>query len=81
MDAVFAGSRPGNVYLRYASPTVTAFEAAVASLEEAEAAQAYSSGMAAIHGALLAAGSQGGRARWSRRWMSTAQPSRSCSAC
>jgi cystathionine gamma-synthase/methionine-gamma-lyase len=62
MDAVFAGSRPGSVYLRYASPTVTAFEAAVASLEEAEAAQAYSSGMAAIHGALLASGVKAGSA-------------------
>ena len=62
MDAVFAGTRPGNVYLRYASPTVAAFEAAVASLEEAEAAQAYSSGMAAIHGALLASGVKAGSA-------------------
>jgi len=62
MDAVFAGTRPGNVYLRYASPTVAAFEAAVASLEEAEAAQAYGSGMAAIHGALLASGVKAGSA-------------------
>lgn len=60
MDAVFAGTRPGYVYLRYASPTITAFEAAVASLEGAEAAQAYSSGMAAIHATLLAAGAQAG---------------------
>jgi cystathionine gamma-synthase/methionine-gamma-lyase len=60
MDAVFAGRRPGHVYLRYASPTVEAFEAAVASLEGAEAAQAYSSGMAAIHASLLAAGARAG---------------------
>jgi cystathionine beta-lyase/cystathionine gamma-synthase len=60
MDAVFAGTRPGYVYLRYASPTVAAFEAAVAALEGAEAAQAYSSGMAAIHGSLLAAGARAG---------------------
>ncbi len=60
MDAVFAGTRPGSVYLRYSSPTVEAFEAAVASLEGAEAAQAYPSGMAAIHGALLAAGVRSG---------------------
>ena len=60
MDAVFGGEKPGYVYLRYASPTVTAFEAAVASLEEAEAAQAYSSGMAAIHASLLAAGAKAG---------------------
>jgi cystathionine beta-lyase/cystathionine gamma-synthase len=60
MDAVFAGRRPGHVYLRYASPTVAAFETAVAALEGAEAAQAYSSGMAAVHAALLAAGAGAG---------------------
>ncbi len=60
MDAVFAGTQSGYVYLRYGSPTVTAFETAVASLEGAEAAQAYSSGMAAIHAALLVAGAQAG---------------------
>ena len=56
LDAVFAGSKRGQVYLRYSNPTVEAFEAAVADLERAEAAQAYSSGMAAIHASLLAAG-------------------------
>lgn len=60
VDAVFAGEKQGYVYLRYASPTVSAFEAAVASLEGAEDAQAYGSGMAAIHGALLAAGVKAG---------------------
>jgi cystathionine gamma-synthase/methionine-gamma-lyase len=60
VDAVFAGSKHGYVYLRYASPTVSAFEAALANLEAAEAAQAYSSGMAAIHAALLAAGVKAG---------------------
>jgi cystathionine beta-lyase/cystathionine gamma-synthase len=60
LDAVFAGTKPGYVYSRYASPTVTAFETAVASLEGAEAAQAYGSGMAAIHAALLAAGARAG---------------------
>lgn len=60
MDAVFAGTKPGYVYSRYASPTVTAFETAVASLEGTEAAQAYGSGMAAIHAALLAAGARAG---------------------
>ncbi|MBN2119130.1 MAG: PLP-dependent transferase [Anaerolineales bacterium] len=60
MDAVFAGAKQGYVYSRYATPTVSAFEAAVASLEGAEAAQAYSSGMAAIHAALLAAGVKAG---------------------
>src|SRR5512134_1037607 len=60
LDAVFAGAKQGYVYVRYASPTVSAFEAAVASLEGAEAAQAYSSGMAAIHASLLAAGVKAG---------------------
>jgi cystathionine gamma-synthase/methionine-gamma-lyase len=60
IDAVFAGAKQGYVYLRYTSPTVSAFEAAVASLEGAEAAQAYSSGMAAIHACLLAAGAKAG---------------------
>lgn len=60
VDAVFAGTKPGYVYSRYATPTVSAFEAAVASLEGAEAAQAYSSGMAAIHAALLAGGAKAG---------------------
>jgi cystathionine gamma-synthase/methionine-gamma-lyase len=60
LDAVFAGSKQGYVYSRYATPTVSAFEAAVASLEGGEAAQAYSSGMAAIHASLLAAGVKAG---------------------
>jgi cystathionine gamma-synthase/methionine-gamma-lyase len=60
LDRVFAGEKQGYVYSRYASPTVAAFETAVASLEDADAAQAYSSGMAAIHAALLAAGAKAG---------------------
>jgi cystathionine beta-lyase/cystathionine gamma-synthase len=60
MDAVFAGTKHGYVYLRYANPTLSAFEAAVSSLEGAESAQAYSSGMAAIHSVLLACGVKAG---------------------
>jgi cystathionine beta-lyase/cystathionine gamma-synthase len=60
LDAVFARTKPGQVYLRYSNPTVEAFETAVANLERAEAAQAYGSGMAAIHAALLAAGVKAG---------------------
>lgn len=60
LDAVFDGSKRGQVYLRYSNPTVEAFEAAVADLEMTDAAQAYSSGMAAIHAALLAAGVKAG---------------------
>jgi cystathionine beta-lyase/cystathionine gamma-synthase len=60
LDAVFATTRPGYVYSRFASPTVAAFETAVADLEEGEAALAFASGMAAIQGALLAAGVRSG---------------------
>src|ERR1051325_8378274 len=60
LDAVFAGSKPGQVYLRYSNPTVEAFEHAMANLELAGAAQAYSSGMAAIHASLLTAGVKAG---------------------
>lgn len=60
LDAVFAGTKKGYVYSRYATPTSVAFEQAVASLEMAEAGQAYASGMAAIHAVLLAAGARAG---------------------
>lgn len=60
LDAVFDHRKDGQVYLRYSNPTVEAFEIAVANLEQAEAAQAYSSGMAAIHAALLGAGVKAG---------------------
>ncbi len=59
-DAVLGSQRPGYVYARYTTPTLAAFEQAVASLENAPAAQAYASGMAAIHAALLAAGAKAG---------------------
>jgi len=60
LDAIFATTREGYVYPRYGSPTVSAFEAAVANLEGGEAAFAFASGMAAIHVALLAAGVRAG---------------------
>jgi cystathionine gamma-synthase/methionine-gamma-lyase len=60
LDAVFDHRKAGQVYLRYSNPTVEAFETAVANLEGAEAAQAYGSGMAAIHAALLGAGIKAG---------------------
>jgi len=62
LDAVFAGTRQGPVYARYGNPTNAALEAAVAALEGGEAALSYGSGMAAIHGALLAAGVRAGTA-------------------
>jgi cystathionine gamma-synthase/methionine-gamma-lyase len=60
LDAVFDARQEGHVYLRYGSPTVAAFETAVADLEQGEAAQAFASGMGAIHAALLAAGVRAG---------------------
>ena len=60
LDAVFANTQPGFIYSRYTSPTVAAFENAVANLEDGEAALAFSSGMAAIQAALLAAGVKAG---------------------
>lgn len=53
------GMRPGEFYSRYANPTVTAFEEAVADLEGAERALAFASGMGAITSTVLALCSQG----------------------
>lgn len=48
--AVISFEKPGHVYGRgYGNPTVEAFEAVMADLEETEAAYGYSSGMSAIH--------------------------------
>ena len=58
LDAIFGNEREGYVYRRYGNPTVDAFEQAVASLEGGAAAYATGSGMAAVHGALLAAGAK-----------------------
>ena len=61
LDGVFGGERSGFVYLRYGSPTVGAFEEAVAELEGGDDAVAFASGMGAIHAALMGAGVQAGR--------------------
>src|SRR5438067_520516 len=53
LDAVLGGTRPGYVYGRYANPTVAALEEVVAGLEGAAGTVAFSSGMAALHAALL----------------------------
>ena len=53
LDDVFAGTRPGYVYGRYGNPTVTALESAISALEGAAATVAFSSGMAALHAALV----------------------------
>jgi cystathionine gamma-synthase/methionine-gamma-lyase len=52
LDRVLGDEQPGYSYARYASPTVVAFEDAVAALESAAAAVAFASGMAAIHAAV-----------------------------
>lgn len=62
LDAVFGGQRAGHVYTRYGSPTVLAFEQAMALLEQAGDAVAFASGMAAVHAALLGAGARAGTA-------------------
>jgi cystathionine beta-lyase/cystathionine gamma-synthase len=61
VDDIFAGVQEGYVYPRYGSPTVSAFETAIADLEGAEAAHAFATGMAALHVALLAAGVSAGK--------------------
>lgn len=50
----FSGEEPGYMYSRFANPTVTAFEQRMAVLEDAEAAVACASGMAAISATLFA---------------------------
>src|SRR6267378_3182159 len=52
LDRVLGDQEPGFSYARYASPTVVAFEEAVAALEDAPAAVAFASGMAAVHAAV-----------------------------
>ncbi len=60
LDEVFAGDKPGPVYLRYGNPTNEALENAMAALEGGEAALSFGSGMAAVYAALLAAGAREG---------------------
>ncbi len=60
IDAISAGARPGFTYSRHANPTNAALEEAVAALEGGDTAVSFSSGMAAILLALLAAGAEQG---------------------
>jgi cystathionine beta-lyase/cystathionine gamma-synthase/predicted N-acetyltransferase YhbS len=62
LDGIFGGERAGYVYTRYGSPTVRSLEQAIATLEGAEDAVAFASGMGAIHAALLGAGVRSGTA-------------------
>jgi methionine-gamma-lyase len=53
MAAVYGGEKPGYMYTRYGNPTLHALEEKLAALECGEAAQVFSSGMAAITSAIL----------------------------
>ncbi len=55
LDKVFGGEKEGQSYARYGNPSTAALEEQVAALEGGAFGQACSSGMAAIHLALLAA--------------------------
>jgi cystathionine gamma-synthase len=59
LDQAFA-TGDGYVYARYGNPTVGALEQALAVAEQGVGAVAFSSGMAALHAALLAAGTPRG---------------------
>ncbi|MFC2170115.1 trans-sulfuration enzyme family protein [Acidobacteriota bacterium] len=61
VDDIFDSSREGYVYPRYGSPTIEAFEKAMVELEGGEISHAFSTGMAAIHAALLSVGVQEGK--------------------
>jgi cystathionine gamma-synthase len=54
IDQVFAGEKSGYIYTRYGNPTVGALEAAMREIEDGAVACAYSTGMAAVHAALIA---------------------------
>lgn len=54
IDRVVEGEVSDFVYSRYGNPTVAAFEAAMAEIENGKFAFAFGSGMAALHAALLA---------------------------
>ncbi|MEV5571943.1 aminotransferase class I/II-fold pyridoxal phosphate-dependent enzyme [Spirillospora sp. NPDC052269] len=64
-EAMAGGGEPiaegGSVYARLWNPTVARFESALARLEHAEAAVAFSSGMAAVTAAILASLNESGR--------------------
>lgn len=54
IDQVFSGEQPGYVYTRHGNPTLWALEQAMLAVEEGATACVYSSGMAALHAALIA---------------------------
>jgi cystathionine beta-lyase/cystathionine gamma-synthase len=60
LDLVFEGTRRGYCYTRQGNPTCEALEETINQLEGGAGAIAFSSGMAALHGALLVAGVKSG---------------------
>ena len=56
MDRVFGGEAPGYVYTRHGNPTTDALAEVLRDIEGGTACCAYSSGMAALHAALLTCG-------------------------
>jgi len=60
LDRVFGGTSPGYCYTRHGNPTCEALEETINRLEGGAGAIAFSSGMAALHAALLAAGVKSG---------------------
>jgi cystathionine beta-lyase/cystathionine gamma-synthase len=61
LAAVLTDQQPGYAYSRIDNPTTSALATAVAELEGGEAGQAFATGMAAIHAALLSLVSAGDR--------------------
>jgi cystathionine gamma-synthase/methionine-gamma-lyase len=53
MDTALGGAEGRYVYTRYGNPTTSALEAAVADLEDTRAAVTFSSGMSALHAAIM----------------------------
>ena len=60
MDRVFAGQAPGYVYTRHGNPTTDALADTLCEIESGATACVYSSGMAALHAALLTCGVSAG---------------------
>ncbi len=56
LDVVFEGTHPGYCYTRHGNPTCEALEETITRLEHGVGAIAFSSGMAALHAAMLTAG-------------------------
>jgi cystathionine beta-lyase/cystathionine gamma-synthase len=60
LDRIFEGTRPGYNYTRHGNPTCAALEETMKRLENGRGAIAFSSGMAALHAAFIAAGLRSG---------------------